>query len=190
MSYECNEEKNTDNDRKTDTLSCGGVPGYFKTVENLRIKEINQSVNVLRNMCTTPARGPHFGLEPNPHESKCGTKNKERRRRFPTGLLLEGGAGGGAQAVVRGRGGGHEVVRGGAWGRGVAVQAAGVAGAATLAAVAVDGGLQLARRAQAFLLALEGVQILHVPVGGGVLHDKSDCLIGENEVLRHPGYRR
>lgn len=75
------------------------------------------------------------------------------------------------------RGGGHEVVRGGAWGRGVAVQAAGVAGTATLSAVAVDGGLQLARRAQAFLLTLKGVKILHVPVGGRVLRDKSRCLM-------------
>lgn len=56
-----------------------------------------------------------------------------------------------------------EGVWGGAWGGGVAVQAAGVAGTATLSAIAVDGRLQLARRAQALLLALEGVQILHVP---------------------------
>lgn len=60
------------------------------------------------------------------------------------------------------------MVGGGAWGRGVAVQAAGVAGTAALPAVAVDGGLQLARRAQAFLLTLKGVEILHVPVGGRV----------------------
>lgn len=71
------------------------------------------------------------------------------------------------------RGGGDEVVGGGAWGGGVAVQAAGVAGTATLSAVAVDGSLQLARRAQALLLTLKGVEILHVPVGGGGLHDKS-----------------
>lgn len=58
------------------------------------------------------------------------------------------------------------MVRGGAWRRGVAVQAAGVAGAPTLSPVAVDGGLQFARRAQAFLLALKGVEILHVPAGG------------------------
>lgn len=75
-----------------------------------------------------------------------------------------------------GRGGGHEVVRGGAWRRGVAVQAAGVAGAPTLSAVAVDGSLKLAWRAQAFLFALKGVEILHVPVGGRVLRYKLHCL--------------
>lgn len=48
-------------------------------------------------------------------------------------------------------------------GGGVAVQTVGVAGAPTFSAIAVDGGLQLTRRAQALLLTLERVQILHVP---------------------------
>lgn len=60
------------------------------------------------------------------------------------------------------------MVGGGAWGRGVAVQAAGVAGTTALPAVAVDGGLQLPRGAQALLLTLKGVEVLHVPAGGDI----------------------
>lgn len=52
---------------------------------------------------------------------------------------------------------------GGAGRRGEAEEAAAVAGAAALATVTVDGGLQLARGAEPFPLTLVGVQILHVP---------------------------
>lgn len=44
-----------------------------------------------------------------------------------------------------------------------AEQAAAVAGATPLASVAVDGGLQLAGRAQAFACTLVWVKILHIP---------------------------
>lgn len=54
---------------------------------------------------------------------------------------------------------------GGARRGGEAEEAAAVAGATALAAVTVDGGLQLARGAEPFPLTLVGVQILHVPEG-------------------------
>lgn len=54
-------------------------------------------------------------------------------------------------------------MRGGARGGTVAVKAVGVARAPPLPAITVDGGLQLPRRAQALLLTLKRVQILHVP---------------------------
>lgn len=75
MSYESNKEKNTDDDRKTDTLSCGGVAGYFKTVENLRIKEIykkrqrsKEYVHSSGLECHTLTRG----AKPNPQEGAAG----------------------------------------------------------------------------------------------------------------------
>lgn len=83
-----------------------------------------------------------------------------------------------------GWGSGHEVVRGRAWRRGVAIQAAGVAGTATLSAVAVDGCLQLARRAQAFLLALKGVEILHVPDETSYIDVKNRCVISGKKIHR------
>lgn len=57
----------------------------------------------------------------------------------------------------------REDVRDSAGRRREAEEAAAVAGAAALASVAVDGGLELARGAKALTLALVGVQILHVP---------------------------
>lgn len=59
---------------------------------------------------------------------------------------------------------GQEAVWGGARRRGVTVKAVGIAGASTLAPVAVNGRLQLTRRAQTFLVTLKWVQVLHVPV--------------------------
>lgn len=52
---------------------------------------------------------------------------------------------------------------GGAGGGAKAEHAVTVAGATPLASVAVDGGLQLAGRAQAFACTLVWVQILHIP---------------------------
>lgn len=49
----------------------------------------------------------------------------------------------------------------------VAVKAVGVAGTPPLSTVTVDGGLQLPRRAEALLLTLKRVQILHVPARHG-----------------------
>lgn len=53
------------------------------------------------------------------------------------------------------------------WGRArggaVTVEAVGVAGTPAFSAVAVYGSLQLAWRAEALLLTLEWVQILHIP---------------------------
>lgn len=85
-----------------------------------------------------------------------------------TWLLLQFGAGGCAQAVVSSWGGlhrgwGEEGVWGGARGGAVSVQAVGVAGAPAFSAIAVDGSLQLPRRAEALLLTLKRVQILHIP---------------------------
>lgn len=51
----------------------------------------------------------------------------------------------------------------GARGGAKAEQAAAVAGATSLTAVAVDGGLQLTGRAQAFACTLVRVQVLHIP---------------------------
>lgn len=55
------------------------------------------------------------------------------------------------------------------WGRArrgtVAVQAVGVAGTSTFSAITVNGSLQLTWRAQALLLTLKGVQVLHIPTG-------------------------
>lgn len=48
-----------------------------------------------------------------------------------------------------------------------------VAAASALASVAVNGSLQLARRAETTLLALVGVQVLHVSV------DKVKCVVSE-----------
>lgn len=59
-----------------------------------------------------------------------------------------------------------EDVRSRAGGGGEAEEAAAVAGTASFAAIAVDGGLKLARGAQALSLALVGVEVLHVPVEG------------------------
>lgn len=52
---------------------------------------------------------------------------------------------------------------GGAGGGAKAEQAAAVAGATPLTTVAVNGGLQLAGRAQAFACTLVRVQIFHIP---------------------------
>lgn len=60
---------------------------------------------------------------------------------------------------------GEEGVLGRARGGTVAIQAAGVARSSSLSAIAVDGGLQLTRRAQTLLLTLKRVQILHIPAG-------------------------
>lgn len=60
-----------------------------------------------------------------------------------------------------------EDVRSRAGGGGEAEEAAAVAGTASFAAVAVDGGLELAGGAQALSLTLVRVEVLHVPVGGG-----------------------
>lgn len=51
-----------------------------------------------------------------------------------------------------------------AGGGGEAEEAAAVAGAASFAAIAVNGSLQLARGAEALSLALVRVEVLHVPV--------------------------
>ena len=52
---------------------------------------------------------------------------------------------------------------GGGGGREALVQAVAVAGTPALPAVAVDGRLQLAQRAQAFLFTFKRIQVLHVP---------------------------
>lgn len=50
-------------------------------------------------------------------------------------------------------------------GRAVTVKAVGVAGTPAFPAIAVYGGLQLPRRAEALLLAFEWIQVLHIPAG-------------------------